>query len=422
VNRREFKPMPKFFCTHCGQSIDADDEFAGMTAHCPACSGSIVVPEIVSRETTLKVTKPQSLVDDVQSTKVPWPHKINTFLESNYLGATGIAWGLCIINLALGPNQGRGVFASIVQSIGALITVAVIAILIATICAFICVIFNRKFSVSFCRSYSFCIISFVCLAIAGTLLMKNARTTTRGNTSPKAEAQDANSLVTGLESDFKSLNSAITEKNGTPSQTTLRFNATKPTITDGEKVRELIQSFFNDLIGIQNDYIAEIDRSRIKSLLTPARVAADVDFIESRQMLDKARNLVSDYKDRVYRQMVSFPNRINASTLDAAAKVSALNGYKEGLNSALLLFRENWEIEESSLNLMSELFDHLEATRGLWVSKNGQILFQREPDLARFSQILGTINQGVQRQAKIRENSNKDIDSEIQKMKRTVQH
>ena len=36
--------MPLIQCPHCGQSIDADDQLAGMEAACPTCGGSILVP------------------------------------------------------------------------------------------------------------------------------------------------------------------------------------------------------------------------------------------------------------------------------------------------------------------------------------------------------------------------------------------
>jgi hypothetical protein len=36
--------MLKFYCTHCGQRISANEKRAGVTAKCPACQGSVTVP------------------------------------------------------------------------------------------------------------------------------------------------------------------------------------------------------------------------------------------------------------------------------------------------------------------------------------------------------------------------------------------
>src|SRR5688500_17321930 len=36
--------MPLFYCSHCGQRIDAEDSLAGESALCPTCGGGITVP------------------------------------------------------------------------------------------------------------------------------------------------------------------------------------------------------------------------------------------------------------------------------------------------------------------------------------------------------------------------------------------
>lgn len=38
--------MPKFYCVHCGQRIDAPDDVAGSQSACPTCSDEIGVPKI----------------------------------------------------------------------------------------------------------------------------------------------------------------------------------------------------------------------------------------------------------------------------------------------------------------------------------------------------------------------------------------
>ena len=38
--------MPKFYCTHCGQHIEASEELAGAHSSCPCCRKEIVVPNI----------------------------------------------------------------------------------------------------------------------------------------------------------------------------------------------------------------------------------------------------------------------------------------------------------------------------------------------------------------------------------------
>jgi DNA-directed RNA polymerase subunit RPC12/RpoP len=56
--------MPKFYCSNCGQRIDADESYAGMSANCPTCQAAVVVPGILgSRSQSHSInpyTPPQS--------------------------------------------------------------------------------------------------------------------------------------------------------------------------------------------------------------------------------------------------------------------------------------------------------------------------------------------------------------------------
>lgn len=53
--------MPQFHCPHCGEHIDAGDEYAGMAATCPSCNAEIIVPHGTGE------VEYQSPVEEVQS-------------------------------------------------------------------------------------------------------------------------------------------------------------------------------------------------------------------------------------------------------------------------------------------------------------------------------------------------------------------
>jgi len=37
----------KFQCSHCGQRLECDGQFAGSQIQCPACNGLILVPPVL---------------------------------------------------------------------------------------------------------------------------------------------------------------------------------------------------------------------------------------------------------------------------------------------------------------------------------------------------------------------------------------
>ncbi len=53
--------MPKFHCIHCGQRIDAVQEWAGKQVNCPSCAGAIVVPGLEDHQ------NPHSLQQTLQT-------------------------------------------------------------------------------------------------------------------------------------------------------------------------------------------------------------------------------------------------------------------------------------------------------------------------------------------------------------------
>lgn len=55
--------MPKFYCVHCGQHIDAPDTMSGAHAKCPACGGEIDVPA----KPKITTAKPEQLEDESQT-------------------------------------------------------------------------------------------------------------------------------------------------------------------------------------------------------------------------------------------------------------------------------------------------------------------------------------------------------------------
>lgn len=46
----------KFYCTHCGQRIEADDAFQGTVVTCPACGGKFAAPDTVTTASQLEST------------------------------------------------------------------------------------------------------------------------------------------------------------------------------------------------------------------------------------------------------------------------------------------------------------------------------------------------------------------------------
>lgn len=145
--KQESTDLPKFFCTHCGYQIESVVNFVETTIPCPICAKSVTVPvELNVKPTAQMVLRP--------------------------LMATGVAWGLAIINTAIhSPKRSvsDGIADSVVTTFGA----AFIAVLIALLSAVLSLLFNRKFGEAFYRSYSVGVVTLILLAIVGGFFLKH---------------------------------------------------------------------------------------------------------------------------------------------------------------------------------------------------------------------------------------------------------
>jgi len=88
--------MPKFYCPHCAQHIDASNELAGTHASCPTCGGNINVP--------CKINPPPLPVSDI-STSTQKKSKSDKFVSM--LGIGLVLLVASVIGRSCGGEMGR---------------------------------------------------------------------------------------------------------------------------------------------------------------------------------------------------------------------------------------------------------------------------------------------------------------------------
>jgi hypothetical protein len=183
------------------------------------------------------------------------------------------------------------------------------------------------------------------------------------------------------------------------------------------RLRELMQSFFNDMIELQNDYLQSLEDDGIDTLLDANRVARDTGFTESKRTLVRVKRTVADTRSKASRILGDFPERIKDYEFSATSDRKMLEGYQKGLEDALPLFKEMWDLEVEAVEHMEDLIDHLEVTRIYWEPDQGMFMFERDRDLEHFNTIMGKITKCVDRQTEIREKSLKSATDKIGHLK-----
>ena len=410
--------MPKFYCTHCGQHIDAPDELAGSHLACPTCGGEIDVPALEELTPFIHKAPPQPTPPPIQTKKK------TAFWSARSLKATLGAGGLCLLGTLIRPSTAmermgfsdRGFATILGETLGAVFAAGLIALVIALVIAGIMSAFKKRFAESLSRSYSIGVLVVAGLALVGNLFSRS--NTPSYSSYPKAsEIESARNTITGLEDDIQSLIAESVGPDGLPRKTDMRFDSNTPTSDDMGRLRELIQSFFNDMIELQNDYLQALEVDGIDTLLDANRVARDTGFTESRRTLVRVKRTVADTRSKASRILGDFPERIKDYEFSATSDRKMLEGYQKSLKNALPLFKEMWDLEVEAVEHMEDLIDHLEVTRMYWEPDQGMFMFERDRDLERFNSVMGKITNCVDRQTEIREKSLKSATDKIDNLK-----
>ena len=412
--------MPKFYCTHCGQHIDAPDELAGSHAACPTCGGEIDVPALGEQ----KQVAPEV---PHQPAKLRRGTKSTAFWSARSLKATLGAGGLCLLGTVIRPSTAlermgisdRGFATILGETLGGVIGAGLIALVIALVIAGIMSAFKKRFTESLSRGYSIGVLVVSGLALFGNFISRS-NTPTYSSYPKPSEIQSARNTISGLEDDIQSMISESVGPDGLPRKTDLRFDSDTPATDDMGRLRELMQSFFNDMIELQNNYLQALEDDGIDTLLDANRVSRDTDFTESRRTLVRVKRTVADTRSKAGRILADFPERMKDYEFSATSDKKMLEGYQKGLKDALPLFREMWDLEVEAVEHMEDLIDHLEVTRIYWEPDQGMFMFERDRDLERFNAIMGKITKCVDRQTEIREKSLKSATDKIGNLKSMI--
>lgn len=221
---------------------------------------------------------------------------------------------------------------------------------------------------------------------------------------PRVTRQQANDMMDGLKDDLNKLNEAMIGEDGLPQKADVTFETKTPT-NEAEKMRAAIQGYFKDMVAQQNNYLEELNKAGLEVLLSADRISKKDGFEESYKMLADIRLVVKRNKDKAHQLIVGMPERIDQMDVAAATKASMKMGFNKNLGNTLPMFEENWKIETDIIELFADAIDLVRETQPHWEVQNGQFMFEKDADLARFNAIMEKVNQGAARQEEIRKKS-----------------
>jgi serine/threonine protein kinase len=316
-------------------------------------------------------------------------------------------------------GQSRGFAEMFGETLVGLFSVGIISLIIALIISGILAAFKKPFRESLSRGYSIGILIIASLMLFGNLVSRATHSSSSEYTA-RIEEVNAKKTLSGIEEDMQKMIEEGTGPDGLPKETDFRFEKKSPPADDAERLRELMQSFFNDMLTLQNDYLAALDEDGLNTLLDADRVAKDTGFRDSRAILARLRKTVMIFRTKADGILEDFPKRLNDPSFGKNLNEALHSGYKEGMGKSLPLMKETWDLEVAVIGHMEELIDHLEATRSHWEPEDGMFMFQGDDDLEKFNAIMAKITACVERQTEIKESAQKSATEKIGSLKARI--
>lgn len=168
--------------------------------------------------------------------------------------------------------------------------------------------------------------------------------------------------------------------------------------SEGARMGAVMQALVNRSLVQRREYELELEAIGWSSILDAKRLNTDPTLSESREILQKAGDVVEKYRQKTARIFTEMREDIERSDLSAETRRSMLEGFDSTLEQGKAQAAELWGLEEAVVDEIGKIIDLLAARRKDWQIENNQILFQEQHDLDQFNSHMAEVQVIVAKQ------------------------
>lgn len=220
--------------------------------------------------------------------------------------------------------------------------------------------------------------------------------------------------ATEIQKEYSSLLGSTTDSQGLPKRIESKINTTKGAMGEMER---FIKTFMNQMASERNDYLLELEAIGWEKILDPERVKADKRLIQSKTMIQNAKDIVAKYRHRTSTLLNKARKDISNLDLTESLKQEIRNGFDRGMAKSSSQIDAMWDYEAQIVCEFENIFTLLSERRGKWGVQDGQILFVNETDLKAFNLHLVSIQELLRKQEAIQKQSIEAFDRNMNKLK-----
>lgn len=227
----------------------------------------------------------------------------------------------------------------------------------------------------------------------------------------------ATQAITEVQKNYSAITSSATDAQGLPQRIEKQLDTTPTTKGEFGEMERFIKIFMNQIASQRNDYLLEIDAIGWGKILNPERLEEDRTLIESKIMIQKAKDIVEKYRDRTYTLLENARKDISSLNVSESSKREMANGFDKGMVKSRAQIDKLWNLEAKTIAEFENIVTLLSARRGAWIVENGQILFTSDDDLSTFNSYVASIQDLVSEQEAIQKQNVQDVNNNFNKLK-----
>lgn len=209
--------------------------------------------------------------------------------------------------------------------------------------------------------------------------------------------------------------------NSTETSNYIESAVMQPSVARGEfgELERFMGEFIDRLVLQRKDYLLELEAIGWNSILDTKRIKNDTALSESRAIIQRAKDIVEKYEKNTVALIENTKLRIKALNASEAVKQNMLVGFEKGMEKSGKKIDEQWRLEKQVIQNFENMFLLLAASKA-WVIKDGQILFYRDGELARFNSYIQAIQSISDRQEQIRTSTLVEANEKMESLKKAM--
>jgi hypothetical protein len=232
-----------------------------------------------------------------------------------------------------------------------------------------------------------------------------------------AQKEESSKALTEIQKQFTRFFKSSTDSKGLPKPIEERFDTAPKAQGDYGEMEKFTKELLNGMAEQRNGYLAELKAIGWEGILDAKRIKSDVGFVESREIIQKAKDTVATYQIKTDIFLKLSKRNIESLDVDESVKKEFAIGFENGLKESRKKVDTMWELERQIVGEFESIINLLASTTSSWTIEGDKIMFYNNSDLDKYNSHIAAIQKLSDRQTKIQKQGVDSLNREFNRLK-----